>query len=104
MIYIKIQSVIIINLISRSVEICRKTMSTIQIYINYIKTALAKQVYFTAFYFFLLIFTAVQPMLWGMVPFWHRGDVPTSHKLTTNNARLEGKKNSSTILEKSQFK
>ena len=42
-------------------------------------------------------------MLWGMVPFWHRGDVPTSHKLTTNNARLEGKKNSSTILEKSQF-
>ena len=79
-------------------------MSTIQIYINYIKTALAKQVYFTAFYFFFLIFTAVQPMLWGMVPFWHRGDVPTSHKLTTNNARLEGKKNSSTILEKSQFK
>ena len=60
--------------------------------IYYIKTALAKQVYFTAFYFFLLIFTAVQPMLWGMVPFWHRGDVPTSHKLTTNNARLEGKK------------
>lgn len=32
----------------------------------------------------------VQPMLWGLVPFWHRGSSPTDHKLTTNNARLEG--------------
>ena len=36
----------------------------------------------------------VQPMLWGLVPFWHRGTSPTDHKLTTNNARLEGLKES----------
>ena len=32
----------------------------------------------------------LQPMLWGLVPPWHPGPSPTSHGLTTNNARLEG--------------
>ncbi|TRY79637.1 hypothetical protein TCAL_11954 [Tigriopus californicus] len=32
----------------------------------------------------------LQPMLWGFIPPWHRGEVPTKHGLTTNNARLEG--------------
>lgn len=32
----------------------------------------------------------VRSMLWGFVPPWHRGDDPTKHGLTTNNARLEG--------------
>ena len=32
----------------------------------------------------------IQPMLWGLVPPWHRGDNPTSHGVSTNNARLEG--------------
>ena len=32
----------------------------------------------------------VQPMMWGLVPPWHRGTVASSHRLTTNNARLEG--------------
>ena len=32
----------------------------------------------------------VQPMMWGLVPPWHRGLVASSHRLTTNNARLEG--------------
>jgi len=32
----------------------------------------------------------IQPMLWGLVPPWHRGENPTSHGMSTNNARLEG--------------
>lgn len=28
-------------------------------------------------------------MLWGLIPYWHRGE-PTKHKLSTNNCRLEG--------------
>lgn len=28
------------------------------------------------------------PMLWGLIPFWHRGDY-NKHGLTTNNCRLE---------------
>lgn len=28
-------------------------------------------------------------MLWGLIPYWHKGD-PTKHKLSTNNCRLEG--------------
>jgi putative SOS response-associated peptidase YedK len=32
----------------------------------------------------------VQPMLWGLVPFWFRGEDPKATKLTTNNARIEG--------------
>jgi len=32
----------------------------------------------------------IQPMLWGLVPPWHRGENPTSHGVSTNNARLEG--------------
>lgn len=32
----------------------------------------------------------VQPMMWGLIPFWHRGDNPKEHGLTTNNARIEG--------------
>jgi len=32
----------------------------------------------------------VEPMLWGMVPPWHRGAAPTSHGLSTSNARVEG--------------
>uniref|UniRef100_A0A1B0AKJ6 Abasic site processing protein HMCES n=1 Tax=Glossina palpalis gambiensis TaxID=67801 RepID=A0A1B0AKJ6_9MUSC len=28
------------------------------------------------------------PMLWGLIPFWHKGDY-SKHKLTTNNCRLE---------------
>lgn len=32
----------------------------------------------------------LQPMLWGLVPSWHTGPSPTSHGLSTNNARLEG--------------
>jgi len=32
----------------------------------------------------------VQPMMWGLVPPWHHGLVASSHKLTTNNARIEG--------------
>lgn len=33
---------------------------------------------------------SLQPMLWGLIPPWHKGDEPTKHGLTTNNARLEG--------------
>ena len=33
-------------------------------------------------------------MLWGLIPFWHHGSNPTDHKLTTNNARIEGIKES----------
>ena len=29
-------------------------------------------------------------MMWGLVPPWHHGSVASSHRLTTNNARLEG--------------
>ena len=36
----------------------------------------------------------VQPMMWGLVPFWHRGSSAKDHGLTTNNARLEGLKES----------
>ena len=32
----------------------------------------------------------MQPMMWGLVPPWHHGSVASSHRLTTNNARLEG--------------
>ena len=32
----------------------------------------------------------VQPMLWGFVPFWFKGEDPKNTGLTTNNARLEG--------------
>ena len=32
----------------------------------------------------------VQPMLWGFIPPWHRGEEPTKHGYTTNNARIEG--------------
>lgn len=32
----------------------------------------------------------LQPMMWGLVPPWHQGSDPKSHKLCTNNARLEG--------------
>lgn len=32
----------------------------------------------------------VVPMMWGMVPFWHRGTDHRNHGLTTNNCRLEG--------------
>ncbi|XP_023702163.1 abasic site processing protein HMCES isoform X2 [Cryptotermes secundus] len=31
----------------------------------------------------------LQPMMWGMVPSWHKGDY-RSHGLSTNNCRLEG--------------
>ncbi|XP_055375283.1 abasic site processing protein HMCES isoform X2 [Condylostylus longicornis] len=30
----------------------------------------------------------IVPMLWGMIPFWHKGDY-RKHGLTTNNCRLE---------------
>ncbi|XP_016981885.1 abasic site processing protein HMCES isoform X2 [Drosophila rhopaloa] len=30
----------------------------------------------------------VMPMMWGMIPFWHKGDY-RRHGLTTNNCRLE---------------
>uniref|UniRef100_A0A1A9WJL8 Abasic site processing protein HMCES n=1 Tax=Glossina brevipalpis TaxID=37001 RepID=A0A1A9WJL8_9MUSC len=30
----------------------------------------------------------LMPMLWGLVPFWHKGDY-RKHRLTTNNCRLE---------------
>lgn len=30
----------------------------------------------------------IVPMMWGMIPFWHRGDY-RKHGLTTNNCRLE---------------
>ncbi|EDX13682.1 GD18590 [Drosophila simulans] len=30
----------------------------------------------------------VTPMMWGMIPFWHKGDY-RRHGLTTNNCRLE---------------
>ncbi|XP_033232624.1 abasic site processing protein HMCES [Drosophila pseudoobscura] len=30
----------------------------------------------------------VMPMMWGMIPFWHKGDY-RKHGLTTNNCRLE---------------
>lgn len=30
----------------------------------------------------------VVPMMWGMIPFWHKGDY-RKHGLTTNNCRLE---------------
>lgn len=36
----------------------------------------------------------VQPMMWGLVPFWHKGSSAKDHGLTTNNARLEGLKTS----------
>lgn len=36
----------------------------------------------------------LQPMLWGLVPPWHRGPTATSHGLSTNNARLEGVRDS----------
>ena len=42
-------------------------------------------------------------MLWGLVPPWHHGAVATTHKLTTNNARLEGLRDSKLykpVLEK----
>ena len=32
----------------------------------------------------------MQPMLWGLVPPWHRGPAPTTHGLSTNNCRVEG--------------
>lgn len=32
----------------------------------------------------------LHPMLWGFVPPWHKGEDPTKHGLTTNNARIEG--------------
>lgn len=31
----------------------------------------------------------LQPMMWGMIPKWHKGDCK-SHGLSTNNCRLEG--------------
>ncbi|KAL1130723.1 hypothetical protein AAG570_011964 [Ranatra chinensis] len=31
----------------------------------------------------------LQPMMWGLIPPWHKGDYRT-HKLTTNNCRIEG--------------
>ncbi|XP_069698023.1 abasic site processing protein HMCES [Periplaneta americana] len=31
----------------------------------------------------------LQPMMWGMVPVWHKGDYK-SHGLSTNNCRIEG--------------
>ncbi|KDR12790.1 hypothetical protein L798_13367 [Zootermopsis nevadensis] len=31
----------------------------------------------------------LQPMMWGMIPVWHKGDYK-SHGLSTNNCRLEG--------------
>lgn len=31
----------------------------------------------------------IVPMMWGMIPFWHRGADYRSHGLTTNNCRLE---------------
>jgi len=36
----------------------------------------------------------LQPMMWGLVPPWHKGSDPKSHGLSTNNARLEGVKES----------
>jgi len=36
----------------------------------------------------------LQPMMWGLVPPWHKGCDPKSHGLSTNNARLEGVKDS----------
>ncbi|XP_075146400.1 abasic site processing protein HMCES [Haematobia irritans] len=35
----------------------------------------------------------IVPMLWGMIPFWHKGDY-RKHGLTTNNCRLEHMLNS----------
>lgn len=35
----------------------------------------------------------VVPMMWGMIPFWHKGDY-RRHGLTTNNCRLEHMLNS----------
>lgn len=29
-------------------------------------------------------------MMWGLVPPWHSGITASGHRLTTNNARLEG--------------
>ncbi|XP_067006881.2 abasic site processing protein HMCES [Anabrus simplex] len=31
----------------------------------------------------------LQPMIWGLIPPWHKGD-PKTHGLTTHNCRLEG--------------
>jgi len=36
----------------------------------------------------------IQPMLWGLVPYWHSGTDPKSHGLSTHNARREGLQNS----------
>lgn len=36
----------------------------------------------------------IYPMVWGMIPPWHKGDTYKSHGLTTNNCRLEGMKES----------
>jgi len=36
----------------------------------------------------------LQPMLWGLIPSWHPGPDPKSHRLTTNNCRIENVVNS----------
>lgn len=36
----------------------------------------------------------LQPMMWGLIPPWHRSDSPKGHGLTTNNARIENIKES----------
>jgi putative SOS response-associated peptidase YedK len=38
-------------------------------------------------------------MLWGLIPPWHHSTSPTDHKLTTNNARLEGLQESSRLYK-----
>ena len=40
----------------------------------------------------------LQPMLWGFIPPWHKGEEPTKHGYTTNNARIEG------ILESKMYR
>lgn len=40
----------------------------------------------------------VMPMMWGMIPFWHKGVDYRNHGLTTNNCRLE------TMLQSKMYK
>jgi len=32
----------------------------------------------------------IEPMMWGLVPYWHKDSDPKSHGLSTHNARIEG--------------
>jgi len=33
--------------------------------------------------------TTIQPMMWNLIPSWHQGPDPNSHKLRTTNCRIE---------------